>query len=48
MEISLFEITGANCICNAELSLMFLRGRLLFFDFAVMDLYEGYLLKTPV
>ena len=48
MEISLFEITRANCICNSELPLSFLRDRLLYFDFVVIDLYAGYLLETPV
>ena len=36
MEVSLFEITRANCICNSELPLRFLRERLLYFDFVVM------------
>ena len=48
MEISLFEITRANCICNSELPIRFLRDRLLYFDFVVMDLYAEYLLETPV
>ena len=48
MEISLFEITRANYICNSELPLRFLRGRLLYFDFVVMGLYADYLLETPV
>ena len=48
MEISLFEITRDNCICNSELPLRFLRDRLLYFDFVVMDLHAGYLLETPV
>ena len=48
MEISLFEITRASCICNLELPIRFLRDRLLCFDFVVMDLYAEYLLETPV
>ena len=48
MDISLFDITRAKCICNSELPLRFLRDRLLFFDFVVMDLYAEYLLETPV
>ena len=48
MEISLFEKTRANCICNSETPLRFLRDRLLYFDFVVMDLYAEYLLETPV
>ena len=48
MEISLFEITRANNICNSELPLRFLRDRLLYFNFVVMDLYAEYLLETPV
>ena len=48
MEISLFEITRANCVCNSELPLRFLRDRLLYFDFVVMDLYAEYLLETLV
>ena len=48
IEISLFEITRANCICNSGLPLKFLRDRLLYFDFVVMDLYAEYLLETPV
>ena len=48
MEISLLEITGGNCICNSKLPLRFLRDRLLYFDFVVMDLYAEYLLETPV
>ena len=48
MQISLFEITRANCICNSELPLRFLRDRLLYFDFVVIDLYAEYLLETPV
>ena len=48
MERSLFEITRANCICNSELPLRFLRDRLLYFDFVVMDLYAEYLLETPM
>ena len=48
MEISLFEITGASYICNSELPLRFLKDRLLYLDFVVMDLYAGYLLETPV
>ena len=47
MEISLFEITRANC-SNSELPLKFLRDRLLYFDFVVIDLYAEYLLETPV
>ena len=38
MEISLFERTRVNCICILELPLRFLRDRLLYFDFVVMDL----------
>ena len=48
MEISLFEITTANYICNSELPVRFLKDRLLYFDFVVMDLYVEYLLETPV
>ena len=48
MEISLFEITRANYICNSELPLRIFRDRLLYFDFVVVDLYAEYLLKTPV
>ena len=48
MEISLFEIKRANCICNSELPLRFLRDHLLFFNFVVMGLYAEYLLETPV
>ena len=48
MMISLFEITRANCICNSELPLRFLRDRLIYFDFVVMDLYAECLLETPV
>ena len=48
MEISLFEITKASYICNSELPLRFLRDRLLYFDFVVMDLYAEYPLETPV
>ena len=48
MEIFLFEITRANCICNSELPLRFLRDRLLYFDFVVMDLHAEYLLETLV
>ena len=48
MEISLLAITSANYICNSELPLRFLRDRLLYFDFVVMDLYAEYLLETPV
>ena len=48
MEISLFEITRANCICNSELPLRFLRDRLLYCDFVVLDLYAEYLLETLV
>ena len=48
MEISSFEITRANNICNSELPLRFLRDRLLYLDFVVMDLYAEYLLETPV
>ena len=48
MKISLFEITRANCICNSELPLRFLRDRSLYFDFVVMDLYAEYPLETPV
>ena len=44
----MFENTRANCICNSELPLKFLRDRLLYFDFVVMDLYAEYLLETPV
>ena len=46
MEIFLFEITRAKHICNSELSLRFLRDRLPYFEFAVMDLYVEYLLET--
>ena len=45
MDLSLFAITRANCICNSELQLRFLRDRLLYFDFVVMDLYAEYLLE---
>ena len=48
MEISLFEITTANYICNSELPFRFLKDRLLYFDFVVVDLYAEYLLETPV
>ena len=48
MDLSLFVITRANCICNSEMPLRFLRDRLLYFDFVVMDLYAEYLLGTPV
>ena len=48
MEISLFELMRANYIYNSELPLGFLRDRLLYFDFVVMDLYAEYLLDTPV
>ena len=48
MEISLFEITRANYICNSELPFRFHKDRLLYFDFVVMDLYAEYLLETPV
>ena len=48
MEMSLFEITRSNYTCNSELQLRFLRDRLLYFDFVVMDLYAEYLLETPV
>ena len=48
MEISLFEITRANCISNSELPLRFLRDLLLYFDFVVMDLYAEYPLEMPV
>ena len=48
MEISLFEITRANYICNSELPLRFLRDRSLYLDFVVMDLYAENLLETPV
>ena len=43
MEISLFEITRANYICNSELPFSSLKDRLLYFDFVVMDLYAEYL-----
>ena len=46
MEISLFEITRANC--NSELPLRCLRDRYLYFDFVGMDLCSEYLLETPV
>ena len=48
MEISLLKITRANCKVNSELPLRFLRDRLLYFDFVVLDLYAEYLLETPV
>ena len=48
MEISLFEITRANCMCNLELPLRFLRDRLFYFDSVLMDLYAEYHMETPV
>ena len=48
MEISWFEITRANYICNSKLTFRFLKDRLHYFDFVVMDLYAEYLLETPV
>ena len=48
MEISLFEITTANYMCNSELPFRFLIDRLLYFDFVVMKLYAEYLLETHV
>ena len=48
MKISLLKITRANCICNSELPLRFLRDRLLYFDFVVLDLDAEYLLDVCV